>query len=69
MVQFRCRHNVFSAYFGDDPPVCKNKCDVCKDKKVVQSRISEFEMHQSKPRKSTPTVSHDSIALPKYDDS
>lgn len=26
----RCRHRLFSDYFGDEPPKCVDKCDVCK---------------------------------------
>ncbi|XP_032672790.1 ATP-dependent DNA helicase Q5-like [Odontomachus brunneus] len=51
-LETKCRHAVFSKYFGDSPPLCKNKCDVCKNKDEVQARISQFEMCQSRSRKS-----------------
>ncbi|EFN87705.1 ATP-dependent DNA helicase Q5 [Harpegnathos saltator] len=47
----KCRHAVFSKYFGDSPPLCKNRCDVCKNKDEVQARISQFEMCQTRSRK------------------
>lgn len=48
----RCRHAVFSKYFGDSPPPCKNRCDVCKNKDEVRARILQFEMCQTRSRKS-----------------
>ncbi|XP_076240088.1 ATP-dependent DNA helicase Q5 [Calliopsis andreniformis] len=65
-LEAKCRHAVFSKYFGDSPPPCKNRCDVCKDKNAVQSRISQFEMSQtrSQPKCSS---SSDGVALTKYE--
>lgn len=39
---------MFSKYFGDSPPQCKNRCDVCKNKAEVQARINQFEMCQTR---------------------
>ncbi|XP_014479668.1 PREDICTED: ATP-dependent DNA helicase Q5-like [Dinoponera quadriceps] len=50
-LEAKCRHAVFSKYFGDSPPLCKNRCDVCKNKDEVQARISQFEMCQTISRK------------------
>lgn len=38
-----CRHLLFSRYFGDEPPVCANKCDVCKDPKKAKKALEIFE--------------------------
>lgn len=64
-LETKCRHGVFSKYFGDGPPPCKNQCDVCKNKDVVKARISQFEMCRSQPRK--PSTAVGDFALPKYD--
>lgn len=48
---YRCRHAVFSKYFGDSPPLCRNKCDICKNKDEVRARIAQFEMYQSTAKK------------------
>ncbi|KAG7212793.1 hypothetical protein KM043_013052 [Ampulex compressa] len=64
-IETKCRHSVFSKYFGDSPPPCKNRCDVCKDIAAVKKRISEFELCQSRPQK--PQSCLDGIALAKYD--
>lgn len=61
----KCRHAVFSKYFGDSPPPCKNRCDVCKHKRTVEERVAQFQMCHTRPQKSTSNL--DSIALPKYD--
>lgn len=53
---FRCRHAVFSKYFGDSPPLCKNKCDVCKNKDEVQARINQFEMCQTRSQRNLGTI-------------
>lgn len=52
MLLYRCRHAVFSKYFGDSSPLCKNRCDVCKNKDEVQARIAQFEMCQTRSKKS-----------------
>lgn len=39
----RCRHRLFSDFFGDDPPDCKNMCDVCKNPKKVEKTIETFQ--------------------------
>ncbi|XP_047363874.1 ATP-dependent DNA helicase Q5 isoform X2 [Vespa velutina] len=66
----KCRHSVFSKYFGDSPPACKNRCDVCKNKNIVEARISQFEMCRSRPdRYSKKSSSNaDGFAFSKYDD-
>lgn len=66
-LEAKCRHAVFSKYFGDSPPQCKDRCDVCKDKDIVQTRISQFEMSQTRSRISKSNNNLDSFALPKYD--
>ncbi|CAL7951487.1 unnamed protein product [Xylocopa violacea] len=68
-LEAKCRHGVFSKYFGDSLPLCKDRCDVCKSKDTVQARISQFEMCQTRPRTSQSKSSNnlDGIALPKYD--
>ncbi|XP_049285018.1 ATP-dependent DNA helicase Q5 isoform X2 [Anopheles funestus] len=47
MVEFcesaRCRHRLFTDYFGDDPPDCRNMCDVCTNPKKVQKAIDYFQ--------------------------
>ncbi|XP_078051264.1 ATP-dependent DNA helicase Q5 [Augochlora pura] len=65
-LEVKCRHAVFSKYFGDSPPPCKNRCDVCENKDTVQSRVSQFEMAQTR-RKSSCSNNLSGIALPKYD--
>ncbi|XP_011260917.1 ATP-dependent DNA helicase Q5 [Camponotus floridanus] len=50
-LETKCRHAVFSKYFGDSPPPCRNRCDICKNKDEVQARIAEFEMYQSTTKK------------------
>ncbi|XP_018054998.1 PREDICTED: ATP-dependent DNA helicase Q5-like [Atta colombica] len=55
-LEAKCRHAVFSKYFGDSPPSCKNRCDVCKNKDEVQARIAQFEMCQTRSNKSRSNV-------------
>ncbi|KAL0131548.1 hypothetical protein PUN28_002829 [Cardiocondyla obscurior] len=50
-LEAKCRHAVFSKYFGDSPPPCKNRCDVCKNKDKVQEKIAQFEMCQTRSTK------------------
>ncbi len=38
----RCRHAVFSAHFGDDPPKCGKRCDACKEPKKSEKKAGEF---------------------------
>ncbi|KAI4486285.1 hypothetical protein M0802_012390 [Mischocyttarus mexicanus] len=69
-LEAKCRHGVFSKYFGDSPPACKNRCDVCKNKDVVNARISQFKMYRPRSggtysRKSSSNM--DGFALSKYD--
>ena len=65
MIIFRCRHGVFSKYFGDSPPVCKNLCDVCKEKDAVKGRITELEFSHTRVKKQTNF--DDCFGLAKYD--
>ncbi len=37
-----CRHAAFSAFFGDSPPECIHRCDVCKERKKVEKRVLDF---------------------------
>ncbi|XP_060533131.1 ATP-dependent DNA helicase Q5-like [Cylas formicarius] len=37
-----CRHKLFSNYFGEPPPNCRNMCDFCKDKKSVMEMVERF---------------------------
>lgn len=40
----RCRHLLFSHYFGDQAPDCKKRklCDVCKDPKMAEKTLETF---------------------------
>lgn len=40
----RCRHLLFSKYFGDQAPDCKKRqlCDVCKDPKGAEKKLETF---------------------------
>ncbi|XP_036326443.1 uncharacterized protein LOC118739304 [Rhagoletis pomonella] len=38
----RCRHRLFSDYFGDPPPECNNQCDVCKNPKNIEKALETF---------------------------
>ncbi|KAF7992766.1 hypothetical protein HCN44_005110 [Aphidius gifuensis] len=66
-LETKCRHGEFSKYFGDNPPNCKDRCDVCKDLNSIKKRISEFEVHQTRPNKSTKISPLDGISLSKFD--
>ncbi|RZC41598.1 ATP-dependent DNA helicase Q5 [Asbolus verrucosus] len=37
-----CRHKLFSDHFGEPPPKCVDKCDICKNKKAVEKMVEEF---------------------------
>ncbi|XP_049548632.1 uncharacterized protein LOC125959752 isoform X1 [Anopheles darlingi] len=47
MIEFcetvRCRHRLFSDFFGDDPPECRNMCDVCASPKKVEKALEMFQ--------------------------
>ncbi|XP_066999567.2 ATP-dependent DNA helicase Q5 [Anabrus simplex] len=47
--QVRCRHGVFSNYFGDKPPDCNKRCDVCKNPSAVEKALEEFYKQTTKP--------------------
>ncbi|XP_050334127.1 uncharacterized protein LOC126761785 [Bactrocera neohumeralis] len=38
----RCRHKLFSDYFGDPPPDCNGQCDVCKQPKKIEKALEMF---------------------------
>lgn len=38
----KCRHQFFTAFFGDNKPDCKNMCDVCKNKKQCEKKLESF---------------------------
>ena len=37
-----CRHALFSRHFGDTPPVCKDRCDACSDRKAAEAKLESF---------------------------
>ena len=37
-----CRHALFSRYYGDENPVCVDKCDTCQNKGDVAHQLSLF---------------------------
>ncbi|XP_058803941.1 ATP-dependent DNA helicase Q5-like isoform X2 [Phymastichus coffea] len=61
----KCRHLLFSKYFGDPAPQCVDRCDACKNKDVVRERVIQFEIaNQYKPK----TKEHlDSFGLEKFE--
>jgi len=38
----RCRHSVFSKFFGDEAPKCIKQCDFCLDPKGTESKTQSF---------------------------
>lgn len=40
--RLRCRHKLFSDYFGDPAPECIEKCDACKNPKSLQKALDFF---------------------------
>lgn len=38
----QCRHRLFSNYFGDEPPACRQMCDVCKDRVAAEKALEVF---------------------------
>ncbi|CAB0031491.1 unnamed protein product [Trichogramma brassicae] len=64
----KCRHALFSKYFGDPDPKCTDKCDVCKSKDAVKEKISKFEGSQQFNKPRARKYDHlDSFGLDKYD--
>ncbi|KAL7291059.1 hypothetical protein TKK_0015192 [Trichogramma kaykai] len=64
----KCRHALFSKYFGDPDPKCVDKCDVCKSKDAVKEKISKFEGSQQFNKPRARKYDHlDSFGLDKYD--
>ncbi|XP_014227172.1 ATP-dependent DNA helicase Q5-like [Trichogramma pretiosum] len=64
----KCRHALFSKYFGDPDPKCIDKCDVCKSKDAVKEKISKFEGSQQFNKPRARKYDHlDSFGLDKYD--
>jgi ATP-dependent DNA helicase Q5 len=39
----QCRHGIFSTYFDDKVPECKDKCDVCAEPKNALKRLEDFQ--------------------------
>ena len=39
----RCRHRLFTNFFGDEPPKCDRMCDVCKSKKQSDKNLEKFQ--------------------------
>ena len=37
-----CRHGIFSKFFGDSPPECGTRCDVCRDRRSVETSVDQF---------------------------
>ncbi|XP_018318935.1 uncharacterized protein LOC108732553 isoform X2 [Agrilus planipennis] len=37
-----CRHKLFTDHFGEPPPPCNGRCDICIDKKSVEERVHNF---------------------------
>ncbi|GAB0088006.1 ATP-dependent DNA helicase [Sergentomyia squamirostris] len=37
-----CRHKFFADFFGDKPPNCTNRCDVCKEPKKTAAALETF---------------------------
>uniref|UniRef100_A0A336LL22 ATP-dependent DNA helicase n=1 Tax=Culicoides sonorensis TaxID=179676 RepID=A0A336LL22_CULSO len=46
----KCRHRLFSDYFGDDPPDCADRCDVCKNKEKAAKNLEQFEQLSCKSK-------------------
>ncbi|XP_063990169.1 ATP-dependent DNA helicase Q5-like isoform X2 [Diachasmimorpha longicaudata] len=65
-IESKCRHSIFSKYFGDSPPVCKDRCDACKDEQSLKDRIERFETSQSQKFQKSRSVL-EGISMPKYD--
>ena len=38
----RCRHAVFSRFFGDEPPKCNKSCDYCSNPKATDDKVQSF---------------------------
>lgn len=43
----RCRHLLFTTFFGDEAPNCKDMCDACKNKKLCEKNLEKFQMMTS----------------------
>lgn len=37
-----CRHAMFSKYFNDDKPNCKEMCDVCRNRKAAEKSLDMY---------------------------
>ncbi|KAJ8688585.1 hypothetical protein QAD02_024380 [Eretmocerus hayati] len=61
----KCRHALFSKYFGDPVPQCVDRCDVCKNKDLVRERVSQFESSNRYKPKSKEHF--ESFGLEKFD--
>uniref|UniRef100_A0A8D8SNZ4 ATP-dependent DNA helicase n=1 Tax=Cacopsylla melanoneura TaxID=428564 RepID=A0A8D8SNZ4_9HEMI len=40
--QANCRHAVFAKYFDDEKPGCRSHCDVCTNRKDVETKLEQF---------------------------
>lgn len=43
----KCRHQLFTDFFGDKPPNCVNMCDSCKNKKLCEKKLQNFQQISS----------------------
>lgn len=62
----KCRHNIFSKYFGNSPPLCKDRCDACKDEQAIKDRIASFETSQSQKSQKHRSVL-EGIVMPRFE--
>lgn len=40
---FRCRHKTFAEFFGEEPPKCVGRCDVCADERAVRRALDQHQ--------------------------
>jgi ATP-dependent DNA helicase Q5 len=55
----RCRHSVFTDYFGDETPECIDKCDCCVNPKAVQKKIDHYQVASVRSRTSIRSAKYD----------
>ncbi|KAJ6649607.1 ATP-dependent DNA helicase Q5 [Pseudolycoriella hygida] len=51
-----CRHKMFSDYFNDTTPNCKDQCDACKDRKESEIALSIFKQLTYTPARNTSSI-------------
>ncbi|CAH0406945.1 unnamed protein product [Chilo suppressalis] len=39
----KCRHRTFAEYFGEEPPRCGDRCDVCSDERAVRRALDQHQ--------------------------